>query len=1400
MSRRSLTALLAVSIAVGAAGSPALGYWSGFQTVLHGSGGAGSGSVDPVTAPTANSQGTRVVLTWAASTLSTGAPVDGYVVRRYDAGTGTSQTVGSGCAGTVVATTCTELGMPAGNWTYTVTPVLSGNWRGAASVPSGEVHTGTTVLSLDQTVVGAPLPAQITGTLTGFVANEGITYLLDDASPLTGSPSAVGAGGSATITSLTIPAGTGDGSHTITVVGGQGSRVETSILVDTTAPTVTPFTTPAANAAGWNNTSPVEVNGVADDGDGSGLAAVKYTDDGSDPKTSPTAQYALVPPVATETTTYRYYGIDRAGNESAVSTLNVRIDTTPPYFTVAFANVSGGAYISPASPEGVPGTAYYRGVAAGSFRFEITPIPTGGSPTVSAGFTPLSAEVTGVSFDSSSITTPAGGPYVSNPFSWVDGTSSTPSGTITVLDAAGNSFGDAGLLHNDSTAPTGGSVDADGLTGTGGRYSTSLDLSLALAKGTDAASGLADGSSPRDAPAQLLRASAPLTSTNGTADGACGAYGAYAQVPSDDPSSTVSDTVPDDMTCYRYRYLVSDHVGNVAAYTSPDIKVMTTTVASVRPTDATITAVSGVAGQSVTGSTAYYNPALAGSFTVDSSAQSPVVGIAQMFFPALAGFTGGGAETTPVSAQTYRTTYAWTAGSAATSPGVQSLTATNNAGVSRSNPTAFAVVADDVTPSGGSVDASGLAGTGGRYSTSAALSIAFAPGTDGGSGLATAGRQLLRASASLTSNGTADGACGAFGAYTQVGADDPVSPKADTVPVDRTCYRYRYVVPDKVGNQATYTSPDVKVQAAAPPVPALTFSGLSNASSTGSSVFYRPAAASGGFTVNATSVDLTSGTAGFGFPTLPAGWSSVSGATGSRTYSWSAPNPGVPAATQSVTATNNAGRQSSSAFTVAVTSDSTPPSGGSVSYTNGYTTNPNVNVSFTKGTDTGSGLATASGVLQRSFAPLAGGSCGSFDAFATITTNPTSAYSNPVTTGCYQYRYLISDNVGNEATYTTPSIVKVDQIHPSNTISITNLTGGAYSAFSGAVLYYKGDTPGSFRYTDALADAESGPASVDFFDIAATGWTHSAETVSTPAGGPYTSSTYSWTANPATPTQKAVVGRDVAGKIWNAAITFADDSTPPAGSSVTYTNGIVNTASVPVNLQNGGDGGSGVDATTTVLRRDVATLTTATETCGTFAGTYATTVTLVGGVDSGVASGNCYRYSYTVSDKVGNTITVTSASVAKVDTSGPRVTSVASFQSGGAPGDGRLQVGDRLVLTFNQSLATASVPTSFSGATETSPGAASHVTLSIPLITSGALDTGSAGYVPASSTATFGGTVALSNNGLATTVTLVVNSVTGAVPTPSSGALIFAPAATIHDGGGNSAGGTLVTASTFKLF
>ena len=71
------------------------------------------------------------------TTPASGAPVTGYLVRRYDE-SGNAQTIGAGCSGTITATSCTETALPPGTWRYRVTP-LNANWRGpesAASAPA----------------------------------------------------------------------------------------------------------------------------------------------------------------------------------------------------------------------------------------------------------------------------------------------------------------------------------------------------------------------------------------------------------------------------------------------------------------------------------------------------------------------------------------------------------------------------------------------------------------------------------------------------------------------------------------------------------------------------------------------------------------------------------------------------------------------------------------------------------------------------------------------------------------------------------------------------------------------------------------------------------------------------------------------------------------------------------------------------------------------------------------------------------------------------------------------------------------------------------------------------------------------------------------------------------------
>ena len=115
----------------------------------------------------------------------------------------------------------------------------------------------------------------------------------------------------------------------------------------------------------------------------------------------------------------RSFATNWQGPESAKSaTVTVNTDTTAPTNSISLSSVTGGAYLSGT-------TIYYRGTAAGSLRLT--------NAVADAGSGPASSSHRGARRDHgrldahpSTVSTPAGGPYVSNPFSWAAGTTSAP--------------------------------------------------------------------------------------------------------------------------------------------------------------------------------------------------------------------------------------------------------------------------------------------------------------------------------------------------------------------------------------------------------------------------------------------------------------------------------------------------------------------------------------------------------------------------------------------------------------------------------------------------------------------------------------------------------------------------------------------------------------------------------------------------------------------------------------------------------------------------------------------------------------------------------------------------------------------------------------------------------------
>ena len=202
--------------------------------------------------------------------------------------------------------------------------------------------------------------------------------------------------------------GLADGSHTFSVratdAAGNtdGSPASFSWLVDTIAPT----SSIRCNGGGCTGvfTTNVDVTLSATDA-GSGIAKILYTLDGSDPSPVHGAVY-LGDFALTATTTVRFRAYDAAGNEEAIASSTITIDTTPPETTItsnplaltnatdanfAFTSEAGasfacaldaGAYTACSSPAG------YTGLSDGSHTFSVRATDTAGNTDPSpASFT-----------------------------------------------------------------------------------------------------------------------------------------------------------------------------------------------------------------------------------------------------------------------------------------------------------------------------------------------------------------------------------------------------------------------------------------------------------------------------------------------------------------------------------------------------------------------------------------------------------------------------------------------------------------------------------------------------------------------------------------------------------------------------------------------------------------------------------------------------------------------------------------------------------------------------------------------------------------------------------------------------------------------------------------------------
>jgi hypothetical protein len=396
---------------------------------------------------------------------------------------------------------------------------------------------------------------------------------------------------------------------------------------------------------------------------------------------------------------------------------------------------------------------------------------------------------------------------------------------------------------------------------------------------------------------------------------------------------------------------------------------------------------------------------------------------------------------------------------------------------------------------------------------------------------------------------------------------------------------------------------------------------------------------------------------------------------------------------------------------------------GSPDGTNGWFKQSSV--SFTlAATDATSGVATRSYTID-------GGATQTYSSAVTISTQ-----------GDHTVTYWSTDNAGNvESTNTTH--IKLDNVAPTNALTLTTQTGGG-SFLNGTTLYYRGSVAGSFKIQNAVTDAISGAASSTFaaFGGTSTGWSHTTPDVqTTPAGGPFLSNAFGWIATTTSSPTEAVTGADAAGNSATQTLNLTNDSTAPSGGSISYTNGFLAALSVPITLADGTDAGSGIDPTGRFVERDQVGP-TATGACGTFPGTFPTTVTLSGGNDTSVATDTCYQYRYRVLDRVGNPVAYTTTSVAKVDASAPTPQSVvaANTKTLGQLDRANSSSGDTLVFTFSDAFGVnpGSIVSGWNGsAAQTvnvtfTDGGASNDSISVPGL--GTVNLGSTGWLTQTST------------------------------------------------------------------
>src|SRR6185312_9367903 len=889
---------------------------------------------------------------------------------------------------------------------------------------------------------------------------------------------------------------------------------------------------------------------------------------------------------------YTLTGTDNLGNTVSITSI-VKVDTSSPSApSLTLSNPSGGLYVSGTS-------AWFKPSSAGSFDLGAA---SSDGDTGIASYTFPSAGAMGASWSAS-------GSGASRTYSFSAGAAEPGTKSVDAANGAGSSSSSNFTVSADSTAPT-TAIQCNAAACLSGTYYTSAPVHVTLSADDGSGSGV-----------QKIR-----YTTDGTN-------------PSPVNGSDYSGTI-DVASTTTIKFRAYDNLGNEEAVGSQDVLLDGT------PPNLSLTLAENPASdaQHVSGTTLFYRPgAGGGTFRVTATTDDPQTGVTSVDFPSVANVTGGSSQTS----SPYHEDYTWSAST--TDASGHNVVATNGAGATTSVP--FTLTQDSAAPTGQSIT---LTGATAPYFGSASVTFNLGDGNDGsGAGLDTTTRTVTRESATLTGD-----ACGTFS------PDAGTYSSPDTTVSTGHCYRYSFTIADRVGNVSSATTATAKVDTAAPTVSINAPSALTGAGNqyydAGTKTLFFRSTGTGSFSLGANASDTNTAVTGVTFANVSglAGWTGSTGGTDTSSpysspadYTWSAgaAEPGAKA----VSATDKAAN--SGTDTITITDDTAAPTGQSITLTGAippfYPGGP-VTFSLTNGSDPsgGSWLDLSSAAVTRETGTLAANNCSGFTADGGTFTSPDNSTSSG---HCYRYTFSIADKVGNVATSTVTA--KVSPNAP--TVSVdppTALTGAGNQYYDAGTKtqFFRPGGSGSFSLNATADDADTGVTHVAFPEVSGvSGW--SGSTGGNDTTSPYSSPVdYTWTSGATAPGARSIVATNSVALTNSDTITLAADAAGPTGQSVSLTGPTApyyGSASVSFTLADGNDGaGSGRDVSPRTVTRETGTLSG--NSCTSFspdAGTFTSPATAV-------SAGHCYRYSFTIADKVGNVSTAATAT-AKVDNGAPTV-------------------------------------------------------------------------------------------------------------------------------------------------